>query len=70
MKNTIALSVAGLLAASSFLATPAEAKRHILGHSVRVQTKNNNASAGTAKDIAPDSKQSATGGQPGGLPGQ
>ncbi len=70
MKKTILLTAVGALAAASCISSPADARRHIRGHSVRAATRQNNATAGTAKEVAPDSRQSATGGQPGGLPGR
>ena len=69
MKKIVAVSFVGLLAALTLWSYSAVARVHTHGHSVRAQAKKNEASPGVTKDVAPDAKQSATGGPPGGLPG-
>ena len=67
-KTFLMLSVAAVALVPAFAPAQARMRRHIAGHSVRAQTAAQYRAPGVTQQIAPDAKQSATGGPSGGVP--
>ena len=70
MKSIVVLSTAALIFTPLLASAQNYQREFAPGHDVRVQQRINQNSPGVTRDHATDAKQSATGGQSGGIPGQ
>ena len=67
-KTTLMLSVVAMAMVPALAPAQARLRHHTAGHSVRAKTGAQHRAPGVTQELAPDAKQSATGGPAGGVP--